>query len=101
MQILKEIMASKPGYSMPKQIYDGIVKTIPFIIAYFVCYFLRGVLDEVMTCLLVVSVCKIAAAPINPLPQWKFDKLGVEDYSAITDNLTELVKKLLKRGDNE
>lgn len=97
MQILKEIVAANQGYSLTKQCYDGVMKLIPLIIAYGVCYFLNGVLAQVMFCLGTIIACRAAAIPLNPLPKWRFDKTGIEDYSDLLTGLTNIVKNLRKK----
>lgn len=99
MQILKEVIAANQGYSMTKQMYDGVVKLIPYVIAYGVCFFLNGVIGQIMYCLAVLIVCRLVAIPLNPLPKWRFEKTGVENYSDILSGLTDIVKKL-KKGDS-
>lgn len=99
MQILKEVVAANQGYSLTKQCYDGVMKLIPLIMAYGICFFLNGVIGQIMYCLAILIVCRAAAIPLNPLPKWRFDKTGVEDYSDILSGLTDIVKKL-KKGDS-
>jgi hypothetical protein len=99
MQILKEVMHANSGYSLTKQCYDGIVKTVPYAIAYGVCFFLNGVISQIMFCLAVLIICRIVAIPLNPLPKWRYEKTGVEDYRDLLSGLTEIVKKL-KKGDS-
>ena len=98
--ILKEVAeASAPGYSLTKQMYSGLEKTMPLIIAFGVCYFLSGVLDRVMFCLATLILCRLISIPLNPLPKWKYEKLGKEDYSTMFESLTKFVKSYMKRGD--
>lgn len=99
MQILKEVVAANQGYSLTKQCYDGLMKLIPLIMAYGICFFLNGVIGQLMYCLALLIVCRAAAIPLNPLPKWRYDKTGVEDYSDILSGLTDIVKKL-KKGDS-
>lgn len=99
MQILKEVVAANQGYSLTKQCYDGVMKLIPLIMAYGICFFLNGVIGQIMYCLAILIVCRAAAIPLNPLPKWRFEKTGVEDYSDILSGLTDIVKKL-KKGDS-
>lgn len=100
MQILKEIVAANQGYSLTKQCYDGVMKLIPLVMAYGVCFFLNGVIEQLMYCLALLIVCKAAAIPLNPLPKWRFEKTGVEDYRDLLSGLTEVVKNLRKKGDS-
>ena len=99
-QILKEIIDSCSGYSLTKQFYVGLCKTVPLIIAFAVCYFLNGVINQVMYCLMVLIICKLASTPLNPLPKWRYEKQGKEDYSTVTEALTDFVKSHAKRGGN-
>lgn len=97
--IVKELADSCTGYSMLKQCYMGICKTMPLIIAFAMIYFLSGVLEQLMFCLMVLIICKLASIPLNPLPKWKFEKKGKEDYSTLAEALTGFVKKYTKRGE--
>ena len=99
--ILKEIRNAYSGYSLTKQCLDSFISGImPLIIAFAVCYFLNGVLEEAMFCLGTIIICRTIAIPLNPLPKWRYETKGVEDYS---DALTFLVKavksKVKKDGD--
>ena len=100
MQILKEVVAANQGYSLTKQVYDGVVKLMPLIIAYGICFFLNGVLGQIMYCLAILIVCRAAAIPLNPLPKWRYEKSGVEDYRDLLSGLTEIVKNIKKKGDS-
>lgn len=99
MQILKEVVAANDGYSLSKQCYDGAIKTIPYVMAYGICYFLNGVLAQIMYCLAVLIVCRLASVPLNPLPKWRYEKTGTEDYSDLLSGLTKIVKDFKKKGD--
>lgn len=99
--IVKEIASAYTGYSLTKQCFDGIVKSvIPLGIAYAVCYFLNGVIAQVMFCLGTLIICKCVAIPLNPLPKWKYEKRGVEDYTDALSYLTKLVKSK-EKGDSQ
>ena len=98
--IIQEVADACTGYSLTKQCYIGISKTIPLIIAYAVCYFLNGVMAQAMYCLAWLIVCRLAAVPINPLPKWKYEKKGVEDYADALKYFTGFVKTL-KKGDSD
>lgn len=99
---LKEIRQAYSGYSMTKQCLDGFINSImPLIVMFAVCYFLSGVLDNIMYCLGVIIISKTISIPINPLPQWKYTVKGVEDYSdPVTHFITTLTKSIKKGGDN-
>lgn len=97
-QILKEVVAANKGYSFAKQCYDGAVKLLPFIMLYGICYFLNGVLSQVMFCLAILILCRAVAVPLNPLPKWRYDKSGVEDYSDLLNGLADCVKNLKKKS---
>lgn len=94
--IFKEITDAYQGYSFAKQCYVGICKTLPLIVLYFMFWFLKGVMSQAMYCLAWVIICRIAAVPLNPLPKWKYEKMGVEDYEDALKYLTKIVK--LKKG---
>lgn len=97
--IIKEVADAHTGYSLAKQCYAGIAKTIPLVVAYLVCYFLSGVLVEMMYCLAWLIICRLIAVPLNPLPKRKYEKKGVEDYTDALKYLTDIVK-IKKGGDS-
>jgi hypothetical protein len=96
--ILKEVSDAYVGYSMLKQCYKGLCSTMPLIIAFSVCYFLNGVLEQAMLCLIVIIICKLISTPINPIPKWKYEKRGIEDYCSLSEIFTKFVKKQTKGG---
>ena len=97
--IVKEIADSYTGYSLVKQCYIGFCKTMPFIIAFAILYFLKNIIEQTMFCLGIIVVCRLVSIPLNPLPKWRCEKQGVEDYSTLSENLTKIVKTCMKRGD--
>lgn len=93
-QVLKEISEAYTGYSLVKQTVQGITQqVVPLVILYGVCYFLNGVLTQVMFCLAVLIACKIGAIPLNPLPEWRYEKNGVEDYRDALSQITQFLKR--------
>lgn len=98
--IIQEVADAHTGYSLAKQCYTGIAKTIPLIVAYLVCYFLSNVISQVTYCLAWLIICRLIALPLNPLPKWKYEKKGVEDYTDALKYLTDIVKRK-KGGDAE
>ena len=64
---------------------------------YGVCFFLNGVIGQIMFCLATLIVCKLVAIPLNPLPKWRYEKSGIEDYNDLLSNLTEIVKNFQKK----
>ena len=94
--ILQEVADANVGYSLIKQCYMGFSKLIPLIVTLLVFHFLSGVISQVIYCLTVLIICRAVAVPINPLPKWKFDKLGVEEYSDALKFLTDFVKNFKK-----
>lgn len=97
--IVKDISDAYVGYSLAKQCYKGICSTMPLIIAFAVCYFLKGVLDQVMFCLIILILCKLVSTPINPLPKWKYEKRGSEDYSTLFEAFTAFIRNHRLGGD--
>lgn len=92
--IVKEIIAAYPTYSLAKQCFTGVLKNIiPLITAYLICYFLNGVIGHIMYCLSIMIICQSVAIPLNPLPKWRYEKAGIEDYNTLVSSLTKLVKK--------
>lgn len=96
--IVKEVIAAYPTYSLAKQCFTGVLKTIiPLATGYAACYFLNGVITHIMYCLGVILLCQIAAIPLNPLPKWRYEKAGVEDYNSLLTSFTKIVKKELNK----
>lgn len=92
--ILKEVIKAYTGYSLIKQFLTGIVQSIiPLVIGFAVCYFLDGVLDNVKYCLLVLIITKLVAIPLNPLPKWRYEKNGVENYNDFLSTIASYIKK--------
>jgi hypothetical protein len=97
MSILKEVVAAFPSYSLAKQCFTGIVKTIiPLVMLYLICFFLNGVVSEIMFCLGTLIIFWGIAIPLNPLPKWKFEKKGSEDYGDALSFLVDYVKSKKK-----
>lgn len=90
--IVKEVSNASTGYSFMKQVWKGILSTVPLIVLFAICYFLSGVIQQVMFCLITVIICKLISVPINPLPKWRWEKKGVEDYSQLSEVLMKLLK---------
>jgi hypothetical protein len=99
-QILKEVKQAYSGYSLTKQCIDGFISSVmPLIIMFSICYFLNGVLDSIMYCLGVIIVSRTVSVPLNPLPKWKYEHKGVEDYSDPLTHLINALKNVKKDGD--
>lgn len=97
--VCKELIAAYPKYSLAKQWLTGFTKTVlPLIVAFYICMFLNEVLTHVMFCLGTIAVCQFVAIPLNPLPKWRYEKSGVEDYSSMLNCLTEFVKSKNVKG---
>ena len=97
-QIISEIIdAYTNKYSFTKQVLMGIKdKIIPLVIAIGVCVFLKGCIDQVIFCLVTIGISQLAAIALNPLPKWKYEKKGVEDYHDLLSGLTQLLKERKK-----
>jgi hypothetical protein len=91
LSILKEVAKAYTGYSLAKQVIVGITSAVPLVIALAVCYFLEGVIDNVKYCLIVLIITKIASAPLNPLPKWRFEKNGVENYDDFISTISKYI----------
>lgn len=91
--ILKEIIAAYPRYSLAKQCLTGFKKIVlPLVIGFFICTFLDGAIHHIMFCLGTLILCQAIAIPLNPLPKWRYEKTGVEEYSSAINYLTDIVK---------
>lgn len=92
--ILKEVVKAYSGYSLPKQVLTGIVNSVlPLVVCFGICYFLEGVLDSVKYCLIILIITKLIAIPLNPLPKWRYEKNGVENYDEFINTVIKHFKK--------
>lgn len=94
-QVLKELRDAHTGYSLTKQCVDGVLKLMPLITILVICYFIRSSLDDIIYCTTVILISRLCAVPLNPLPKWKYEVKGVENYD---DALTQVVKYLKSKG---
>ena len=91
--MFKEIVDGYTGYSLVKQTLMGIYKRIlPLVIIIFVCYFLKGVLDQIMFCLITIGISQIVAIPLDPLPKWSAER-GTENYDTLIERGLSLFHK--------
>ena len=99
--VLNEIIdAYSKKYSFTKQILIGLRnRIIPIAIAIAAFYFLKGCMEQIIFCLTVIGIGQLVAIPINPLPKWKAEKKGEEDYSDILTGLRKFLKRENKKGD--
>lgn len=103
-EIINEVIdAQGAGYTYPKQLLQGFKSRIlPLAIALGVCWYLKDVLDQMVFCLIIVGISQTAAIALNPLPKWKYEKLGKEDYSDIITGLARIIKERSnKKGRNK
>lgn len=97
--VLNEVIdAYAKKYSYAKQILLGIKnKIVPIAVAIGVCYFLKGVVDQIIFCLTTIGICQLAATALNPLPEWKSKKKGEEDYSDLISLLPKYIRSKMKK----
>lgn len=96
--LLKEVIDGYSEYSMTKQVLTGVYQTLlPIAIAIGVCYFLKGVLEQVLFCLITIGICEIVAIPLNPLPKWSAER-GEQNFDGLVRRAITLVKKHWKKG---
>ena len=98
-QILREVSKTFTGYSLTKQCIEGVLhKILPLVILFAVCYYLNGVIQQMMFCLAVIILTQLAAIPLNPLPKWRYEKQGVEDYTDLLTSAAKILKTAVKKG---
>lgn len=69
------IRAGFVGWSMTKQIVEGIIKVLlPLGVLYALCIGIRANLDYFIQALGCVILCEAAAIPVNPFPEWVWKK---------------------------
>lgn len=97
--VLNEIIdAYSKKYSYTKQLLMGLKnRIVPLAIAIGICWFLRGVVDQIIFCLVTIGISQIAAVAVNPLPEWKAKKKGEEDYSDLLTLLPKYIKSKMRR----
>lgn len=94
------IDAYSKQYSFTKQCLVGVKnRIIPLIIIIGICFYLKGAIDQIIFCLIVIGVSQIAAIPLNPMPAWKAKVRGEEDYSDVITGLRNFLKTYTKKGD--
>lgn len=98
-QILKEVRDAYTGYSFKKQCVDGILKVMPLIVTLIIFIFLRNTFDSAIYCLAVIIISRLIAIPLNPLPKWKYETKGVEDYQDGLSIIVKYIKSKMKDGD--
>jgi len=101
LSIINEIVdAYSKKYSFTKQCLVGLRnRIIPIAIAIGVCFYLKGVIEQIIFCLTVIGISQIAAIPLNPMPEWKSRVKGEEDYSDIITGLRAFLKAHSKKGE--
>jgi hypothetical protein len=98
--ILSEIIdAYSHKYSFTKQCLVGLKnKILPIAIALGICFYLKGTIEQIIFCLEIIGLSQIAAIPLNPMPKWKSEKKGEEDYSDIITGLRTFLRRKNKEG---
>lgn len=94
--ILKEVSKAYVGYSFTKQIIKGICSAVPIAICFALCYFLEDNIETLKYCFAVLLITKLIAIPLNPLPKWRYEKSGVENYNDFIKTMSEYIKTLRK-----
>lgn len=82
-------------FSIWKQVISGFVKVIlPLLAVLIVVFCIKNSLDLFLQALGCIIVCECIAIPINPLPQWYYEKKG-EEIEGVID---AVVDKIFSRG---
>ena len=98
-QLVKEAYKSCQGYSFYKQVLYGLShRILPLAIIFLICYWLDGVLYNILYCLGTLLVSQVLATPLNPIPKWRKDTKDIEDYSDLYYNITKLLAKNIKEN---
>jgi len=99
--IIKTIIeAYSTKYSFTKQCLVGLKnRIIPIAIGIAICFWIKGVVEQVIFCLVVIGISQIAAIPLNPLPKWKAKVKGEEDYSDLITGFRSFLRHYNKKGD--
>lgn len=94
-EIINEVIAAQgTGYTYTKQLLQGFKSRIlPIAIALGVSWYLKGVIDQIVFCLVVILISQTVAMALNPLPQWRSEKLGKEDYTDALSSLISIIKE--------
>ena len=101
-QLVKEAYKSCQGYSFYKQVLYGLShRILPLAIMFLICYWLDGILYNILYCLGTLLVSQVLAIPLNPMPKYRKDVKGIEDYSDLYYNLSKLIAKNMKEKKEE
>ena len=98
--IISEVIdAYSKKYTFTKQCLIGLKNRIlPLAIALGICFYLKGVIEQIIFCIEIIGLCQIAAIPLNPIPKWKAKVKGEEDYSDIITGLRTFLKRKNEEG---
>ena len=73
--LIHYIKAGFVGYSMTKQVINGVLKVIlPLAILLIICIAIRNNIDYFIQALEITIICEVVAIPINPFPEWIYEK---------------------------
>lgn len=99
LQAVKEVIyAQSTGYTYAKQLLHGVKsKIIPLAIALGLVYYLQGVVDQLVFCLVVILISQAAAIALNPLPEWRAKKNKEENYDDVMSALVNAIKAYSKK----
>ena len=99
--VIKYIRAGFVEWSMLKQIINGVVKVIiPLGALMAVVIGIRNSLDVFIQALSIVLVCEVIAIPINPFPEWVWEKSKGRFESAV-DFVADRLYIAVSRLDNQ
>lgn len=97
-------MAFSNKYSPIAQLLSGICKIIvPLVALIAILTYVRNEIDLVIQALYCVTACELVAIPLNPLPQWAYEKqkdVRVEERKETFDYLVDSFFKRKKEEEN-
>lgn len=96
--VVKYIRAGFPDWSMAKQIISGIIKVLlPIGAILALCAGIRVNMDYFIQALSCVLICEAIAIPINPFPEWVWNKSQGKFESAV-DYIADAINNRNKEG---
>lgn len=99
--LVKYINAGFKGYSMTKQVLNGVTKVlIPLGALLALCVSIRNNADFFIQALGLVLICETIAIPVNPFPKWVYEKTEGQTDNVV-DVITQDVETKIKKKKKE
>lgn len=100
---IKMLKAIRKGmiFSAYTKAIDAITKIfIPLLLAIIIIYFMGSVQEELLQFLVVVFICEIPAAAVNPIPRWAYEN-KIEEVSFNASKIISSIKGHLGKDEKK